>query len=65
MFLPQHKKHQLLSMQESIGKRLQKLTFSKLTLPGLKNEEVKVEVKEVRILQIGGERSKEQEEGKE
>jgi hypothetical protein len=48
-------------MQESIGKRLQKLTFSKLTLPGLKNEEVK----EVRILQIGGERSKEQEEGKE
>jgi len=52
-------------MQESIGKRLQKLTFSKLTVPGLKNEEVKVEVKEVRILQIGGERSKEQEEGKE
>ena len=34
----------------------------KVDLPGLKKEEVKVEIEEGRILQISGERSKEQEE---
>uniref|UniRef100_M1AU50 Chloroplast small heat shock protein class I n=2 Tax=Solanum tuberosum TaxID=4113 RepID=M1AU50_SOLTU len=52
----------LLQMQKSIGKRPLKLTIFKVDVPGIKKEEVEVEVEEGRILQISGERSREQEE---
>ncbi|GMN24227.1 hypothetical protein TIFTF001_000481 [Ficus carica] len=43
-------------------KETQQAHVFKADLPGLKKDEVKVEVEEGRILQITGERSKEQEE---
>ncbi|XVF68749.1 hypothetical protein PTKIN_Ptkin11bG0026300 [Pterospermum kingtungense] len=55
----QHARPQPLPMQGLTGR---KAHVFKADLPVLKKEEVKVEVEEGRILQISGERSKEQEE---